>query len=395
MLRFPEPREFRLGYSASGSAGHGSGRSQASAMASLIQQSISDGVDSLDRWERLPLFNEGIGPDLVSDIVANVLKHRFIEYTSGVCQTHGIAMRVAPVPCARFDWDSSRWETDWVDLPHAPDGRPIILAPRAYLKPLQTVSWEEFRDYAWDQYAESVARDFGYQVKSDLDKKAIVRIARARRDWVSAFVAHAEETTEPYDLAADPLGHHQPYVLSRQLALAAPQTLTQASGLVNFGEFMEELAEDFRHFIEDQRGSRLLWNDDGSHKQEIAAQLTFMARAEVHCQYNDVHIVGEADLGKGPVDFEFATGYRNKGVLEIKLMCNSKYWHGLEVQLPRYMKAARAPVGQFLGVGMKESYWATAKVRDLPARTEAVRRDTKFDVKSRPVQGWLTESASR
>jgi hypothetical protein len=189
---------------------------------------------------------------------------------------------------------------------------------------------------------------------------------------------------------------YQPYVAARALALAgAAITLPVVNGEPDLKAFVAALTDDYRHHMEDQRGSRLIWNDDGSHKPESAAQLVLFGRAEVHCAYNDVGIVWEAGHGRGPVDFFFSTGYRSKAALEVKLMDSSRYWHGLEVQLPNYLKAAGARIGHFVGIAVMDQHLTAPQWVDLPERTRDARRASGFDIASTPVNGVPLPSASR
>src|SRR5205085_9608217 len=78
LLLFPEPFEFALGYGDETSFGAGSGRGLQGGMLSGAASAIDLGIQSLQHFEELALFEQGIGPDRVSDIVCNVLKAEFI-----------------------------------------------------------------------------------------------------------------------------------------------------------------------------------------------------------------------------------------------------------------------------------------------------------------------------
>lgn len=52
----------------------------------------------------------------------------------------------------------------------------------------------------------------------------------------------------------------------------------------------------------------------------------------------------------GPVDFKFSQGYEDRALIEVKLARNSKFWHGLTIQTPTYLKAAEVREGTFLVV---------------------------------------------
>ncbi len=395
MLMFPEPRELRLGYASGGIAGHGSANTRRDEIVDGIRTSIDLGIERLERFEELPLFNKGVGPDTISDLTANILKHRLVTYTQEVCRRHNVMTQRVPLRHAEFDFERDRWIDDRVELP-VPEGQsPVLLLPAAFLRELPIVNWNAFVDYAWQVFNEALREDFGFDIKSDIDRDAAIKIARARHDIVAGFVEEAEAHAEAYSVTRDTSGLYQPYLLATQFASANPMSLPPVNDLGGFKAFIRAIIEDYRRWIEDMNGSEAFWNDDGSPRKESAVQRSFLGHARIHCMYNDVHLVGEADLGRGPVDFEFATGFSRKAVVETKLMSNTRYWHGLESQLPTYMRANGAPYGYFLGVALRDSERGGVKWTDLPNRTARLRTSGGLDVESSPIDGRIRPSASR
>jgi len=112
--------------------------------------------------------------------------------------------------------------------------------------------------------------------------------------------------------------------------------------------------QQFRHFVEQQRGWQLLWNDDGTPKPEKAAQLLFLGIVKHYCRANNIGFSREVETGRGPVDFEFATGYRDRVLLEVKLASNGRFWQGLRQQLPTYLRAAQIRDGYYLVIVFRE-----------------------------------------
>jgi hypothetical protein len=102
---------------------------------------------------------------------------------------------------------------------------------------------------------------------------------------------------------------------------------------------IQAVVERFKHFVEEQAGWRLFWNDDRSEKPEEAAQLAFLGVARGYCEANNVVLDREVNLGRGPVDFKFSNGYEARALLEFKKLHNGRFWNGLLRQLPSYSKA--------------------------------------------------------
>jgi hypothetical protein len=111
LLMFPEPFEFCLGYGDT-PMGAGTGWGLRKALLEAAETTIKLGIESLDHFEELTLFRDQIGPDRISDVVCNVLKADFIEYTQDVIDAHDLWDKTKTLPVAHADWsrDPSRWE---------------------------------------------------------------------------------------------------------------------------------------------------------------------------------------------------------------------------------------------------------------------------------------------
>jgi hypothetical protein len=95
---------------------------------------------------------------------------------------------------------------------------------------------------------------------------------------------------------------------------------------------------------------QLLWNDDGSEKQELAAQLAFLGMAQPYLRLFDVELDREVELGRGPVDFKVTSGSKYRLLIEVKKVHNGTFWNGLEAQLISYMKSDDCQNGWYLAV---------------------------------------------
>jgi hypothetical protein len=84
--------------------------------------------------------------------------------------------------------------------------------------------------------------------------------------------------------------------------------------------------ERFTHFIEEEGGWRLLWNDGYyDEKPEEAAQLLFKGIAQSYCESNGIVLDREVELGRGPVDFKFSNGFERRALLEVKKLRNGRF----------------------------------------------------------------------
>jgi hypothetical protein len=103
-----------------------------------------------------------------------------------------------------------------------------------------------------------------------------------------------------------------------------------------------------KHYIEENGGWKLLWNDNWIPKSEKAAQLLFLGIIKHYCKANDIDVSPEPNIGRGPVDFKVSHGYSFRALIELKLARNTKFWNGLKKQLPTYMEAEKVKHGYFV-----------------------------------------------
>lgn len=143
--------------------------------------------------------------------------------------------------------------------------------------------------------------------------------------------------------------------------------------------------EKFRNYIENQGGWTTFWNDNKTPKSENAVQFVFLGIVKHYCDANGIDISREPNIGRGPVDFKFSNGAEHKAVLEVKLINNSKFWKGLEKQLPKYHKAEDALLGIFLPVALRDR--DIDKVIDIDKKVAEINMKTGFDIRSILVDG--------
>jgi hypothetical protein len=352
MLLFPEASELCLGYTAASTSGSGSGYGFSQVIAEGIFESIAAGIVRVEHFEEIGLLHEGIGCDRISDITANILKGELAEYTRQVCARHRVATERQLLRNGRFDFGALRWENTDRLVPRNPmSGRPLLLVPYQFLRTLPTINPDDFWDYLWSNENERMRDDFGFEVKSKVRKHDIIRIARENRFLVQQYLEELEERGgKCYDLGSDPQGLYQwdraafLYVRSHPQRLPTPRSRNQ------FLSILRTIVEQFKHFVEEEGGWRLLWNDTGTPKPEGAAQLLFQGIVKHYCRANDVDVSREVETGRGPVDFKFSAGYRSRALLEVKLASNSRFWNGLTKQVPTYLDAAEVRDGFVLVV---------------------------------------------
>jgi hypothetical protein len=368
LLLFPEPFEFCLGYGDT-PMGSGTGYGLRSSLLRAAETTIQLGIESLDHFEELVLFQDQIGPDRISDVVCNVLKSEFIAYTLDVIERHSLGDRTERLPVAHAEWNRSpaRWENLSEDLLRNPfTAAPILLVPERFLRALPTVDPEEFWEYAWIAESNNIKGDFNYELgKGARRSKEIARLAARNSQIVMSYLHRLEEDPkEPYPLEEDPKNEVRWYLASKEIV--AELTIVDApSKKSDFCSFVEKLVDEFIDVVENRGLWRSLWNENGTKSlNERQVQNLFHAIMYGFCKSHDIDLSPESNAGSGPVDFKFSQGWARKAVVEVKLARNSKYWSGVRKQVVQYVKAENVPCGIFLSVQFTENDLKKAR-RDL------------------------------
>lgn len=349
ILGTPEVEELCLGVTASGTGGAGAARGKAKLIAEAFHKAIMFGLANPRHFETVQLFQEGIAEDTVSDAVGNILRHRFGTYTKMICDELGVPTEQHPHLNGRFNPTTRRWERIVIDAPMNPyNGKQILLVPKQYLRPLPTLNPDDFWGYCVDQSSQELRTELGEEITRNVKKEVILEKALGDYQSVEEFVDFLERVGgAPYDLDADPKGLVKWYKKSRDFVDANPVDLAFKDER-DFPDFVMKLVAIFKNFVENHGGWELIYNDDGKPKSESACQRLFLGIVRHYCLANNIDVSPEVNIGRGPVDFKLSRGSALTALIEMKLAKNSKFWSGLEKQLPKYLEAEEARLGHFL-----------------------------------------------
>ncbi len=143
--RLVEPKEIHLGVSKKAREGVGLGRVQEGQIIQAITQSSALAGGAIRDIQELELHITGLGPDKVSDLIANIIKNHLADFTEEVCSHYNVQTR----PCVvSFFWDSDtlQWNSKYGNLPVKGD-HSYILVPKDFVRREQdTVNHQHFYD---------------------------------------------------------------------------------------------------------------------------------------------------------------------------------------------------------------------------------------------------------
>jgi hypothetical protein len=389
-LRFPEPQEFCIGYTSEGVDGAGGGGKLAEQIARAMEDAIKRGIEHLPHFEVLGIFNRRIGPDRISDLTCTALKKEFVDYTVKVAERHGFHTKRIVIKHAGVDSKGVIREVS-AALPINPyTGRAVLLVPERFLRQLPTLNADD-----WWQ-AELSKATFNVEIMEGVDKAKIIQEARRKTRSVDTWLEEMETSNpRPYDLDDDPdlLWKWEP--VSRDYAQANPIKLKQASTQDEFFDVIDLVCEAFRHFVEEDGGWELLWNEDRTEKKEPACQNLFRGIAKHYCYANNISIDREVKLGRGPVDFKFSRGREFTAHLEVKKLDNGSFWKGLYTQLVLYMQGDEVNDGWIMGVRFRPSGVSKDRALKLPAEVKKAGEEHNLNLRYSLVDAQRKVSASK
>jgi hypothetical protein len=128
-----ERNEFHLGFSKGASQGRAFGTKSAEWVWDSLASSAAAKSGLLRDLEDTSLLIDGIGPDMISDALCNILRAPLIEYTQDMCHYYGIPL--TPLVNSGPTWDSrsKSWSNMPVDLPIARKEK-FILVPKVLVR---------------------------------------------------------------------------------------------------------------------------------------------------------------------------------------------------------------------------------------------------------------------
>lgn len=350
LLTFREIKWTCLGYGSDGIAGSGSGRYLTGNMIDSAQQIARNGVSDPELFLAFALFEDGIGPDRISDMATNVILADIVQYTAEKAIELG-------VPTERFDLTSVATGRLSAFLPRNPTANgPVLLLPQDILRALPVATDWAAAGAATDDMVD-VRNDVNMHIigiwqrkskeaKADL-KDAVLKDPKVIKDLIEML-----RSIDPisYDFSVDPefeirwreLGEEISRAFSYEIEPPSEKSAAELSRVVS------DVVSLFRFLVEDRRISEEFYLPSGKPRTEKAAQRLFFAVAYSYCRANKIDITPEADTGNGPVDFKFSQGFDKRVLVEIKLSRNPKIVAGYEKQLAAYARGEETNEARYL-----------------------------------------------
>ncbi len=355
LFKFSEVGWTCLGY-ASGTHGSGFGKDLVAATMTTAAEIIELGISDPDLFMALALFEEGIGPDRISDMTTNIILDDLIAFNTRKIAELGLKPTVMNI-------DNKQVEL----LVNPFTDKPLLLVPTDIVRDLPVASdWSDIARVARENEAlrDSVNSHLGGVWASMTKRQKLVMKERAlssKASFEKLLELIRSVDLEPYNFKDDRNGEVRWTRVGDEVAAYPCDNLSNYSGrklnITEVKEVVDQIIEQFTDLVENKGLWKSLWTEDEKPCKEKAAQRLLFAVAYVYCRVYDLDLSPEADSGNGPVDFKVSQGFASKVVVEVKLSSGSVV-HGYETQLEIYKQADDTDVGVFLildvgGLGKK------------------------------------------
>lgn len=370
-LTFHEIRGTCLGYGASSISGSGFGKTLTQRLVEVGKEIVDLGIRDPDLFQAMALFEEGIGPDRISDMATNIALDALTAFNQRVVSQLGLKPE-------RFQ---IRGRDGYFLQNVAQEQRTaLILVPLDILRDLPIAQdWDEVADAAArsEHIRERVNKHLAHiwEVKTKRDKAQLKIEALSSRQAFQALL-DALHSVKPraYDLNRDPDGRYS-WLEALEFADRFPLDLGKPREVLTLEavhKMVQTIIGQFRTLIEHKGLNKLLYRPDGTPHREDHAQRLFFAVAFSYCQANDVDISPEMDTGNGYVDFKFSTGASRRVLVELKLSTNTKLVSGHETQLEVYKASEQTMKAWYLVIDVGKMGKKLKKLEEIRnvARTQ-------------------------
>ncbi|MBB3938074.1 chromosomal replication initiator DnaA [Aureimonas phyllosphaerae] len=343
-LNLNEPPENGLGYGGSGRSGSSRPHDIRETILRTSKEIITLGASDPEMISLMGFFEEDVGPDTISDLTTNVIIEDLAAITEAFCLANGISV-------------SENQISDKHKLPFfqksASRSAPVILVPEDIVRELPIANdWSDIERAAMEnvRIRDRVNQFLGTIVRPTVGdrKHALRNAALGSPEEFDFFLAAVKENVSSYDPNLDALGYYRlKGIISEgfgNLKQSSPYDLKL--GPHEIMRVVGETIAQFKRHVEDGNLWEELWLADKP-KKERASQLIYYAIADAFCKANDLDLSPEANMGGGPIDFKFSSGYASRVLVEMK-RSGGTVVHGYEKQLEFYKAASQTDFAIFV-----------------------------------------------
>lgn len=322
-FNFPEVNGINLGFSG-GTHGAGFGDKLRGQIIKDAYEIIQKGCVHPELFHLVSLFENNVGPDRLSDMIARIIYPDIVSYSRRVYSELGIN---------QDNYPQYHFKDGILVNPYKKYY--LLLLPECILHEIPIAfGWNDISRVCFEN--EAIRAEINELVSEEWRKMSVPEQKKYLRDHLFKDPEKANRIIEAYKTAKI-----NEFSVLQQIEYLSKYYISNfdipKSNSNNSYDAALEIVESFKNLVEFHRLNTII-NGDHSKLNEKGVQTLIYAVAHMFCNKFNWYLSPETDSGRGAVDFVLSRG-NDKTVIEVKLTSNQKCVHGLEVQIEEYAKA--------------------------------------------------------
>lgn len=367
-----------------------------------LKRFVESGLFGLEDFETIVIFDDRVNVDRISDMVLNILKNNFIQYSLRIAKENEFPTKKFRQR-TEFDFDTMNWEHAMVEMPYIINDKgkeiPVLLIPKDILVSKLNFEEDNFLDWLYDNQSDFLKEKFDYNVKKDLYKiKDNIKdniVRNKRKDILNNFIT--TNVNVSYDIVRDPELINKIYDIANDIYKKNKMSfkkIDKKPDEIPVSEVVEILISDLEHLIEDKKGYTALFSSKNKFLSEpkISKIVHMIWDARITDAGFNVDISPETNAGYGPVDFKISRG-DDKVLVENKVSTNPKLLECIDEnkQIHIYLKQEDCKLAYLLVFINKES--DIEKINKLNKKASEYQKE--YIIKVKYINCIEKESASK
>jgi hypothetical protein len=345
-----------LGYGTNSISGRSISKQNRDKIVCTAGEIVKIGIKKPELFILLPLFEEGIGADTISDITTFAIQKSLFTFTYNLAKELGIKT----CKCT--------YNGDTIEIIQNPLQRktsPILLLPQDILRKLPFAStWDDITDTAsFNSNLRVKVNHYisqTWKVKTKKAKERKLAELMKNKDGINTLIEVVNGSkVKPYDFNTDKEGVMFLRYIAKIISQNPLKILPQSNATNELKNVVKSIINQFQFLIEHKGINKLLWKEKQEANNEKTTQKIFLSVAYSYCKANDIDINPEMDSGSGYVDFKFSKGFSKRVIVEIKHSYNRNIIDGFSEQLRLYKESEETLHGYYIIVdvgGLGEKY---------------------------------------
>lgn len=329
LFDFSEVNGLCLGYAKS-TVGAGFGDVLEAQVISTAYDIVKAGVADPEFFELLPLFQEKVGPDRLSDMIATLIRADIETYTKRINKELGII---------EVRYSDFHFNDELLINPYKNNS--VLLVPIEILHKLPVAeSWEDIDLVVFQN--RSIRAEMNSEVASEWLKYAATERKAYLRRTIFENADAFKRVLDGY--RQEELGVYDPrkdfrYFLTKLGQEFRSQISCWKKDTQDVDSFVGaiDILSFFQQWVENNKGWEVIHDAQSRNREKILQRVIHLSSLS-YIKTNNLDLSCEPDEGRGPVDFKVSRG-QDITIIEVKLTSNPQYMHGYEVQVEEYGKA--------------------------------------------------------